>query len=87
MNWDLMIGAASVAIPIALALWKWGTALTKFMATTEARIANLEKAEDTVCTRLEVMEQRQSERHDRITKAISTLREELIATNSIKPKS
>jgi hypothetical protein len=33
------------------------------------------------------MEQRQSERHDRITKAISTLREELIATNSIKPKS
>jgi len=33
------------------------------------------------------MEQRQSERHDRITKAISTLREELIASNSIKPKS
>lgn len=87
MNWDLIVGAGSVAIPIALALWKWGAALTKFMATTESRIANLEKAEGTVCTRLEQMEQRQTERHEGITKAISTLREELIATNSIKPKS
>ena len=87
MNWDLIIGAGSVALPIAVALWKWGTTITKFMASTEQRISQLEKAEDTVCKRLEVMEQRQTERHEGITKAIATLREELIATNSIKPKS
>ena len=87
MNWDLIIGAGSVALPIAIALWKWGTTITKFMASTEQRISQLEKAEDTVCKRLEAMEQRQTERHERITKAIATLREELIATNSIKPKS
>lgn len=87
MNWDLIIGAGSVALPIAVALWKWGTTITKFMASTEQRISQLEKAEDTVCKRLEAMEERQTERHERITKAIATLREELIATNSIKPKS
>jgi hypothetical protein len=87
MNWDLIIGAGSVALPIAVALWKWGTTITKFMASTEQRISQLEKAEDTVCNRLEAMEQRQTERHERITKAITTLREELIASNSIKPKS
>jgi len=87
MNWDLIIGAGSVALPIAVALWKWGTTITKFMASTEQRISQLEKAEDTVCKRLEAMEERQIERHERITKAIATLREELIATNSIKPKS
>jgi hypothetical protein len=87
MNWDLIIGAGSVALPIAVALWKWGTTITKFMASTEQRISQLEKAEDTVCNRLEAMEQRQTERHEGITKAITTLREELIATNSIKPKS
>jgi len=87
MNWDLIIGAGSVALPIAVALWKWGTTITKFMASTEQRISQLEKAEDTVCKRLEAMEERQMERHERITKAIATLREELIATNSIKPKS
>lgn len=87
MNWDLIIGAASVAIPIALALWKWGTSITKFMASTEQRIAQLEKAEDTVCNRLEVMEQRQSLRHEKIVKELQTMREELIASNSIKPRS
>ena len=87
MNWDLIIGAGSVALPIAVALWKWGTTITKFMASTEQRISQLEKAEDTVCKRLEVMEQRQTELHEGITKALTTLREELIASNSIKPKS
>ena len=86
MNWDLIIGAGSVALPIAVALWKWGTTITKFMASTEQRISQLEKAEDTVCKRLEAMEERQMERHERITKALTTLREELIASNSIKPK-
>jgi hypothetical protein len=86
MNWDLIIGAASVAVPIAAALWKWGTAMTKFMATMEQRVASLEKAEDTVCTRLEAMEQRQTERHEGIKNAIGHLREELIATNSIRPR-
>ena len=87
MNWDLIIGAGSVALPIAVALWKWGTTITKFMASMEQRVTSLEKAEDTVCKRLEAMEERQTERHENITKAITTLREELIATNSIKPKS
>lgn len=87
MNWDLIIGAGSVALPIAVALWKWGNTITKFMASMEQRVTSLEKAEDTVCKRLEDMEERQSERHEGITKAIATLREELIATNSIKPKS
>ena len=87
MNWDLIIGAGSVALPIAFALWKWGTTITKFMASTEQRIGQLEKAEDTVCKRLETMEAKQSERHEGITKEITTLREELIASNSIKPNS
>ena len=86
MNWDLIIGAASVAIPIAAALWKWGTTITKFMASTEQRIAQLEKAEDTVCTRLEAMEQRQTLRHETIVKELQSMREELIATDSIKPR-
>lgn len=86
MNWDLIIGAASVAVPIAAALWKWGAAITKFMATMEQRVASLEKAEDTVCTRLEAMEQRQSQRHERVMDTFRELREELISTNSIRPK-
>ena len=86
MNWDLIIGAASVAVPIAAALWKWGAAITKFMATIEQRVASLEKAEDTVCTRLEAMEQRQSQRHERVMDTFRELREELISTNSIRPK-
>lgn len=87
MNWDLIIGAASVAIPIAAALWKWGTTITKFMASTEQRITQLERAEETVCTRLDSMEQRQTQRHELLTKAISSMREELVATNSIRPRS
>lgn len=87
MNWDLIIGAASVAIPIAAALWKWGTTITKFMASTEQRITQLERAEETVCTRLDSMEQRQTQRHEDLTKAISSMREELVATNSIRPRS
>ncbi len=86
MNWDLIIGAASVAVPIAAALWKWGTAMTKFMASMEQRVASLEKAEDTVCMRLETMEQRQSQRHERVLESFRQLREELISTNSISPK-
>lgn len=87
MNWDLIIGAASVAIPIAAALWKWGTTITKFMASTEQRIAQLEKAEDTVCSRLEAMEQRQTLRHEAIVKELHGMREELIASESIRPRS
>lgn len=86
MNWDLIIGAASVAVPIAAALWKWGAAMTKFMASMEQRVASLEKAEDTVCTRLEAMEQRQTQRHERVLESFRELREELISTNSISPK-
>ena len=87
MIWDLIIGAASVAIPIAAALWKWGTTITKFMASTEQRITQLERAEDTVCKRLDSMEQRQTQRHEGLTKAIGDMREELVATNSIRPRS
>ena len=87
MNWDLIIGAASVAIPIAAALWKWGTTITKFMASMEQRVQQLEKAEKTVCTRLEAMEQRQTVRHETIVKELQTMREELVASNSIKPRS
>lgn len=87
MNWDLIIGAASVAIPIAAALWKWGTTITKFMASMEQRVQQLEKAEETVCTRLEAMEQRQTVRHETIVKELQTMREELVASNSIKPRS
>jgi len=87
MIWDLIIGASSVALPIGGALWKWGTTITKFMASTEQRISQLEKAEDTVCTRLEVMEQRQTLRHETIVKELQTMREELVASNSIKPRS
>ena len=85
MNWDLITGAASVAVPIAAALWKWGATITKFMATMEQRVTQLEKAENTVCTRLDSMEQRQSERHQALTNAISQMREELVSTGSIKP--
>ena len=87
MNWDLIIGAASVAIPIAAALYKWGTTITKFMASMEQRVQQLEKAEETVCTRLEAMEQRQTVRHETIVKELQTMREELVASNSIKPRS
>ena len=87
MSWDLIIGAASVAVPIAAALYKWGTTITKFMASMEQRVQQLEKAEDTVCARLEVMEQRQTQRHETIVKELQTMREELIATESIKPRS
>lgn len=86
MNWDLITGAASVAVPIAAALWKWGATITRFMATMEQRVTQLEKAENTVCTRLDAMEQRQSERHQVLTQAIASMREELVSTNSIKPK-
>ena len=86
MNWDLIIGAASVAIPIAAALYKWGTTITKFMASMEQRVQQLEKAEETVCTRLEAMEQRQTVRHETIVKELQTMREELVASNSIKPR-
>ena len=87
MSWDLIIGAASVAVPIAAALYKWGTTITKFMASMEQRVQQLEKAEDTVCTRLEVMEQRQTMRHETIVNELHALREELIASESIKPRS
>ena len=87
MNWDLIIGAASVAVPIAAALYKWGTTITKFMASMEQRVQQLEKAEDTVCARLEAMEQRQTMRHETIVKELQTMREELVASNSIKPRS
>jgi hypothetical protein len=92
MNWDLIVGAGSVAVPIAFALWKWGTSITKFMASTEQRITQLEKAENTVCRRLDQMEERQAARHEKITKtqdqltrSIASLREELVSTNSIRP--
>lgn len=85
MNWDLIVGAGSVAIPIAAALWKWGTTITKFMASTEHRIQQLEKAEDTVCKRLDDMETKQTKRHDAIQGSIAKLREELVSTNSIRP--
>lgn len=86
MNWDLIIGAASVAVPIAAALYKWGTTITKFMASMEQRVQQLEKAENTVCNRLEAMEQRQTMRHDTIVKELHAMREELIASDSIKPR-
>ena len=86
MNWDLIIGAASVAVPIAAALYKWGTTITKFMASTEQRISQLERAEETVCNRLEAMEQRQTMRHETIVKELQSMREELIASESIKPR-
>lgn len=86
MNWDLIVGAASVAVPIAVALWKWGTTITRFMATTETRITNLEKAENTVCHRLDAMEKRQTERHEAIKETLANLREELVASKSITPK-
>lgn len=86
MNWDLIVGAASVAVPIAAALWKWGTTITRFMATTETRITNLEKAENTVCHRLDAMEKRQTERHEAIKETLANLREELVASKSITPK-
>lgn len=92
MNWDLIVGAGSVAVPIAAALWKWGTTITRFMASTEQRISTLEKAEDTVCKRLDQMEETQSKRHEavtksqeRLTRSIASLREELVSTNSIRP--
>ena len=85
MNWDLIVGAGSVAVPIAAALWKWGTTITRFMASTEQRISALEKAEDTVCKRLDDMETKQTKRHDAIQGSISKLREELVSTNSIRP--
>lgn len=85
VNWDLITGAASVAVPIAAALYKWGATITRFMATMEQRVTQLEKAENTVCTRLDAMEQRQSDRHKTVTEAIASLREELVSTNSIKP--
>jgi hypothetical protein len=85
MNWDLIVGAGSVAVPIAAALWKWGTTITRFMASTEQRISALEKAEDTVCKRLDDMETKQTKRHDAIQSSIAKLREELVSTNSIRP--
>jgi len=49
------------------------------------RVSNLEKAENTVCKRLDDMEERQTKRHEGLQSSISQLREELIASNSIKP--
>ena len=76
-----------MALPIGGALWKWGTTITKFMASMEQRVHQLERAEETVCSRLEAMEQRQTMRHETIVKELQTMREELIASESIKPRS
>lgn len=86
MNWDLIIGAGSVAVPLAFALWKWGTSITRFMAQMEQRVNALERSENTVCNRLESMEQRQTQRHEQLTQVLQDLREELVASNSIKPR-
>lgn len=86
MNWDLIIGAGSVAVPLAFALWKWGTSITRFMAQMEQRVTQLEKSENSVCNRLEAMEQRLTQRHEQLTQVLQDLREELVASNSIKPR-
>ena len=90
MNCELIVSvvavSATIVIPLGGAIWSTGKRLTEFMAIMEQRVSSLEKAEDTVCMRLETMEQRQTERHEGIKNAIGHLREELIATNSIKPR-
>jgi hypothetical protein len=89
MNYELIIAcvsvAVSIAVPLGLAITNTGKRLTEFMAQMEVRVANLEKAENTVCKRLDDMEARQSKRHEGLQESITQLREELIASNSIKP--
>jgi hypothetical protein len=90
MNWELIVSvvavSATIVIPLGGAIWSTGKRLTEFMAIMEQRVSSLEKAEDTVCNRLEAMEQRQTERHERVLENFRTLREELVSTNSIKPR-
>jgi len=90
MNYELIVAcvsvAVSIAVPLGMAITNTGKRLTKFMAQMEVRVSNLEKAENTVCNRLDTMEQRQTERHENIKDAINQMREELVATNSIKPR-
>jgi hypothetical protein len=57
------------------------------MAQMEVRVSALEKAENTVCHRLDSMEQRQTQRHEKLIETIGQMREELVATNSINPRS
>ena len=89
MNWELIVAVAavavSIAVPLGAAIVQTGKRLTKFMAQMEVRVSNLEKAENTVCKRLDDMEERQTKRHEGLQSAIAQLREELIASNSIKP--
>lgn len=56
------------------------------MAQMEQRVNALERSENTVCNRLESMEQRQTQRHEQLTQVLQDLREELVASNSIKPR-
>ena len=90
MNYELIVAcvsvAVSIAVPLGITITNTGKRLTKFMAQMEVRVSNLEKAENTVCHRLDTMEQRQTERHETIKDAINQMREELVATNSIKPR-
>lgn len=91
MNWELIVAVAavavSIAVPLGAAIVQTGKRLTKFMAQMEVRVSALEKAEDTVCKRLEAMEQRQTQRHENIMNSIGQMREELVASKSINPRS
>ena len=91
MNWELIVAVAtvavSIAVPLGAAIVQTGKRLTKFMAQMEVRVSALEKAEDTVCKRLETMEQRQTQRHETVINSIQQMREELVASKSINPRS
>lgn len=90
MNWELIVAiatvAASIAVPLGAAIVQTGKRLTKFMAQMEVRVSSLEKAENTVCHRLDSMEQRQTQRHEKLIETIGQMREELVATKSINPR-
>jgi hypothetical protein len=91
MNWELIIAlmtiALSIAIPLSAAIVNTGKRLTKFMAQMEIRVGALEKSEHSVCQRLDSMEQRQTQRHEHVIDLISQMREELVASKSINPRS
>lgn len=90
MNWELIIAvmavAVSIAVPLGASIVNTGKRLTKFMAQMEVRVSALEKSENTVCNRLDSMEQRQTQRHEKLLEIIGQMREELVASKSINPR-